>query len=160
MDSLAGHLLVAPPHERDLDFIRTVIILIQQSEDQAVGVVLNRPTTTTVRETWRYKRRCRYNGYLYSGGPIAGPLIALHTDEPLGEIEVLPGVYHSVQTKHLQQLVCGPTYPCKFFRSHVAWGPEQLDRFLAADPWQVVPATANHVFHTGPGLWEEVSKVA
>ena len=55
MKSLAGHLLIAPQQERDLDFMRTVILLIQHSEEQAFGVVLNRPTTTTARQTWRGK---------------------------------------------------------------------------------------------------------
>ena len=61
MKSLAGHLLIAPQHERDLDFIRTVILLIQHSEEQALGVVLNRPTTTTVRQVWRYDPSNRHS---------------------------------------------------------------------------------------------------
>ena len=55
MKSLAGHLLIAPSQERDPDFAGTVILLIQHSEEQAFGVVLNRPTTTTVREVWQGK---------------------------------------------------------------------------------------------------------
>jgi putative transcriptional regulator len=160
MNSLAGHLLIAPPHERDLDFIRTVILLIQHSEEQAVGVVLNRPTTITVKEAWRGKGRCQCDGNVYSGGPVAEPLMALHTDESLGEIEILSGVYYSAQVKHLQQVICGPTHPCKIFSSHCGWGPGELERFLATAPWQILPATPSHVFHDGPGLWEEVSKVA
>jgi putative AlgH/UPF0301 family transcriptional regulator len=85
--------------------------------------------------------------------------MALHTDQSVGEIEIVPGVFYSVQIKHLKYLLCRPTQPFKLFRSHVGWGPEQLDRFLAAEPWQVLPATSSHVFHAGPGLWEEVSKL-
>ena len=55
MKALLGHLLIAPQHERDLDFVGTVILLIQHSEEQAFGVVLNRPTTTTVQQAWRGK---------------------------------------------------------------------------------------------------------
>ena len=160
MTSLAGHLLIAPQDERDLDFIRTVILLIQQSEEQAFGVVLNRPTTTTVHQAWRRQSRCKRDEFVYSGGPVSSPLMALHTDPSLGEIEVLPGVYYSVQKKRLEQLVRYPNHPLKLFQSHVGWGPGQLERFVEDGPWRILPATGEHVFHAGPSLWEEVSKLA
>ncbi len=50
MKSLTGQLLVAPQEERDLDFIGTVILLVQHSEEQAFGLVLNRPTSRTVKQ--------------------------------------------------------------------------------------------------------------
>ena len=94
MKPLVGHLLITPPEMRDLDFVGTVILLIQHSEEQAFGVVLNQPTTTTMRQAWR--GRCQRDGFLYSGGPVSGPLLTLHTNQALGEIEVLPGVYYFV----------------------------------------------------------------
>ena len=69
MKSLAGHLLIAPPEGRDLDFIGTVIFLIQYSEEQAFGVVLNRPTSKTVAKTLGGKKRCECQQPIYSGGP-------------------------------------------------------------------------------------------
>ena len=156
MKSFAGHILVAPPQERDLDFIGTVVLLIQHSEEQAFGAVLNRPTTTTVRNAWQGKSRCQRDEFVYSGGPVSGPLMALHTESFLGEIEVLPGVFYSVQTKQLAQLIRYPNHPLKIFQSHVGWGPGQLERFLENDPWRILPATAEHVFHAGPKLWESV----
>lgn len=59
MKTLQGHLLIAPLQKRDLDFIRAVILLIQHSEEQAFGVVLNRPSTTTLRQAWRWKRTAK-----------------------------------------------------------------------------------------------------
>ena len=136
MKSLTGHLLIAPPQEPDPDFVRTVILLVQHSEEQAFGVVLNRPTATTVRQAWQGKSPCQCDEVVYSGGPVSGPLLALHTDPSLGEIEVLPGVYYSVQKRHLEQLVGYPRHPLKVFHSHVGWGPEQLERFLEDGPWR------------------------
>jgi putative transcriptional regulator len=158
MQTLLGHLLIAPPQERDRDFIGAVILLIQQSEEQAFGVVLNRPTTTTLREV--LGGRCQSDAPVYAGGPVSGPLLALHADGSLGEIEILPGVYYSVQKRQLEQLVRSTGHPLKVFDSHVGWGPDQLERFLEDGPWRIVPATAEQVFHAGPNLWEEVSKLA
>jgi putative transcriptional regulator len=89
--------------------------------------------------------------------PVSGPLLALHADPSLGEIEVLPGVYYSVQKRQLEQLVRNPSHPLKIFQSHVGWGPDQLERFLKDGPWRILRATAKHVFHIGPNLWKEVS---
>jgi putative transcriptional regulator len=157
MKTLLGHLLAAPQQERDPDFVGTVILLIQHSEDQAFGVVLNRPTTATVREAWRGKSPCQCEGMVYSGGPVPGPFMALHTDPSLGEIEVLPGLYYSVQKKQLEQLVSRPTHPLRIFDSHVGWGPGQMEQFLETGHWRTIPATLEHVFYTQPNLWEELS---
>ena len=157
--TLQGHLLIAPPQERDLDFIRSVILLIQHSEEQAFGVVLNRPSTTTVRQVWR--GRCQYgDDLLYSGGPVSGPLMALHTDPFLGEIEVVPGVFYSVQIGRLKELFDTQGHLVKVFQSHVGWGPGQLEQFLEDGHWRIMPATADHAFSVGTNLWEEVSKLA
>jgi len=161
MKTLQGHLLIAPPHERDLDFIRTVILLIQHSEEQAFGVVLNRPSTTTVRQAWRGGGGLRSDDeFVYSGGPVSGPLMALHTDPSLGEIEILPGVFYSVEKRRLKDLFYAKTHPTKVFHSHVGWGLEQLERFLDDGPWRILPATAEHVFSVATNLWDEVSKLA
>jgi putative transcriptional regulator len=161
MKTLQGHLLIAPPQERDLDFIRTVILLIQHSEEQAFGVVLNRPSTTTVRQAWRGGGGLRRDDeFVYSGGPVSGPLMALHTDPSLGEIEVLPGVYYSVKKRRLKELFDAKKHPMKVFQSHVGWGPDQLVRFLDDGPWRILPAAAEIVFSVGTNLWEEVSKLA
>ncbi len=161
MTTLQGNLLIAPPEERDLDFIRTVILLIQHSEEQAFGVVLNRPSTTTVRQAWRGGGGLRSDDeFVYSGGPVSGPLMALHTDPFLGEIEVLPGVFYSVEKRRLKKLLDAKRHPLKVFQSHVGWGPSQLERFLEDGPWRILPATAEHIFSVGTNLWEEDSTLA
>ena len=160
MKSLAGHLLIAPPEERDLDFIGTVILLIQHSEEQAFGVVLNRPTSKTVVKVWKGKKRWKCDQPVYSGGPVAGPLMALHTDTFLGEIEVLPSVYYSVQKGHLEWLIQHPTGPFKIFTSHIDWGPGQLERFLEAGPRRMLPATRDYVFDVEADFWGRMSKLA
>ena len=85
--------------------------------------------------------------------------MALHTDAALGELEVLPGVHYSVRQANLEHLVRYPKHPFKMFRSHVGWGPGGLERFVAQGPWTVVPATMEHVFHAGPGLWESLQRL-
>lgn len=159
MKSLAGYLLIAPPQERDLDFIGTVILVIQHSEEQAFGVVLNRPTEKSVEKVWKEKKRWKCDQPVYCGGPVASPLMALHTEAAIGEIEVLLGVYCSMQKGVLEWLIQHPTGPFKIFSSHVGWGPHQLERFVEAGPWQILPASREHVFDAEANLWGRMSKL-
>ena len=52
MDSLQGHFFVASPHLPDSNFYRTVVLMVQHDEQGALGLVLNRPTDTTVAQLW------------------------------------------------------------------------------------------------------------
>ena len=45
-DALKGSLLVATPTLLDPNFRRTVVLLLEHTEEGAVGVVLNRPSET------------------------------------------------------------------------------------------------------------------
>ncbi len=162
MESLQGKLLVAPPSELDPDFFNTVILLIQHSQQQAVGVVLNRRTDVPIKQLWKsvIKRRCDLDRYVNCGGPVPGPPMVLHTHQPLSEIEVLPGVYYGVKKKTLEQLGQQPDVRMKVFDSHAGWGPGQLEDQIDQGSWQVTPATVQRVFHDEESLWEEVVKRA
>src|SRR5882757_9691563 len=48
MDSARGQLLIAGPALLDPNFWRTVVLVVEHNEEGALGVVLNRPSETTV----------------------------------------------------------------------------------------------------------------
>ena len=50
MESLRGALLVAAPSLLDPNFQRTVVLVTEHTDEGAMGLVLNRPTETTVAE--------------------------------------------------------------------------------------------------------------
>src|SRR5437667_5917864 len=50
MESLAGQLLIASPAILDPNFRRTVVFLTAHTGEGAVGLILNRPSETTVGE--------------------------------------------------------------------------------------------------------------
>ena len=65
MDSMRGQLLIAGPSLLDPNFFRTVVLVIEHSDEGALGLVLNRPSETSVgdavdelEELLRSRTRC------------------------------------------------------------------------------------------------------
>lgn len=161
MKSLQGQLLVASPHLEDPNFVRTVVLLIQHSEEGAFGVVLNRALSKTVQELWADvgEEPCDNTHPLYLGGPVEGPLLALHAREEWGEVEILPGVYFSAQKDHLEKLVAENDDQCLLFVGYSGWGGGQLEGELEQGAWFTTPAKAEYVFHPDAAeLWKAVSR--
>lgn len=160
MDSLKGHLLVASPHLLDPNFVRTVVLLIQHTDEGAFGVVLNRPTQSTVREVWSElgAGACDDQRNVNLGGPVSGPLLALHANEMLSEMEIVPGVHFAAQREHLEKLVAKHAAPFRLFVGHSGWGSGQLERELKEGSWLTAPASAEYVFFDEGDLWKEVTQ--
>lgn len=158
MGSLAGHLLVAAPQLSDPNFVRTVVFLIQHTAEGALGLVLNRPTSKTVQELWKEigDAPCHSRRPVHLGGPVSGPLMAIHRNPELGELEVLPGVFFAAKKVNLDRLVAQQEHVFKLFVGHAGWGPGQLDGELEVGAWFTQEATAEHVFYEGDDLWEQV----
>src|SRR4051794_21518657 len=97
MDNLTGHFLVASPHLGDPNFFRSVVLVIRHDEEGAFGVVLNRPLPSTVGEIWKALGASGIENEqpIYLGGPVTGPLLAVHGDVERSEGEVLDDVYYA-----------------------------------------------------------------
>lgn len=158
--SLRGHFLVASPHLLDPNFVQTVVLLIQHNDEGALGVVLNRSTEKTVQELWEeiHEGHCENQLLLNLGGPVSGPLIALHTDAELGEMEVVPGLFFSADKGHLERLVDKAPLRMKMFIGHSGWGGGQLENELAQGAWFTAPASLEEVFREEQELWRSVSR--
>ena len=160
MKSLQGQLLIASPQLLDPNFVKTVVLLIQHSDQGALGVVLNRPTSKKLKELWEEvgKAPCKCNQNVCLGGPVAGPLVAVHTNQFFAETEILPGVFFAVKKEFLDGLVLQQDDPLKIFFGHAGWGPGQLDEEIQAGGWLAIPANAEYIFYRGDDLWERTSK--
>jgi putative transcriptional regulator len=160
MHSLQGQLLVASPHLGESPFSQTVVLMLHHSEEGAFGVVLNRPIEQSVKSLWDQvsEKPCACERPLHMGGPVSGPLMALHREASLAEMEVeVPGgVYVAASREHLEQLVSEATQPCRIFVGHAGWTAGQLEKELEAGVWMIAPATAEQVFEEDENLWNNV----
>ena len=159
MGSLQSHLLVAVPHLPDSNFYRSVVLLIHHDEEGAYGVILNRPSEIRLKDVWEQiaNRPCHSSCPIYVGGPVEGPLIALHTDERLAESTVLPGLHVSTQRDSLNAIVEKDDSPFRLFSGYAGWGQGQLESELAAGGWLSMPASLDLVFANVDDLWRRVA---
>jgi len=158
--SLQGHLLVASPQLLDPNFLRSVILVVQHNDEGALGVTLNRKTDALLKQVWGQVSTspCASEESLFLGGPCQGPLLAIHLDESLANIEILPGVYYTAESEKLEQLVADKDKLARFFAGYAGWGAGQLEKELSEGAWQTLPAGEEYVFHTGDDLWQTLRK--
>src|SRR5213595_3155177 len=71
MDSVRGQLLIAGPTLLDPNVWRTVVLLVEHTEDGALGLVLNRPSETTVGDAApQLEELVDLGEHLFIGGPV------------------------------------------------------------------------------------------
>ena len=158
MESLRGHLLIASPELLDPNFARTVVLMIEHNEEGALGLILNRPTNTKLQAVWSQvsPTPCPLDDLLFLGGPVPGPLLALHTASEISEHEVVPGVFFNAEQQTLQHLVNDAEQDVRFFANHSGWAAGQLEGELEMGGWLTLPARQEHVFAQADKLWETV----
>ena len=166
LNNSQGLLLVASPKLTDPNFFRSVVLIIQHNDEGALGLVLNRPLETTISEAWEQVNddQCSVEGVLHHGGPCEGPLMVVHTDRALSEVEVRPGLYFSTQRDAVERLVSLNNCPMRFFVGYAGWGPGQLEGEMEEGAWLTVQASGDEVFGDSSELWrgvmEAVSRAA
>ncbi|MFZ5829858.1 MAG: YqgE/AlgH family protein [Planctomycetota bacterium] len=160
MQSLKAHFLVASPHLEDPNFVRSVVLLFEHTNNGAWGVVVNRPINKTISELWKEvgAEPCESVHPVHLGGPVPGPLHSLHTIALLGEEEILPGLFLSRERPNLDKLVARPDEPLKIFLGHSGWGPGQLERELREGAWFTAPADRDAALTLEINLWQRICK--
>jgi putative transcriptional regulator len=160
MNSLKGHFLLASSSLLDPNFAQSVVLMVKHDEQGAIGLVLNRALKTTVKEACEQALElgCEAEGYLYQGGPCEGLLMALHTHESAGQIEVLDGVYFSSDRDDIEWLLRQNEGELRFFVGYSGWGPGQLESEMESGSWVILPAKRSQIF--GQADWSKLIRVA
>jgi putative transcriptional regulator len=160
---LAPGFLVAFPHLLDPNFRQSVVLLLQQGAEGAMGVVVNRESPLLLAEL------CRDHEIEYTGEPgrkvrAGGPVnpehgLVLYGDEhrDLEGQQVLEGLWVSASKEALTQLCSLDRGRFHCYSGHAGWGPGQLEREIGEGTWVVAPATAKTVLDTPP---EQIWSVA
>jgi putative transcriptional regulator len=160
MKSLTAHFLIASSELADPNFFRAVVLVFRHNEEGAAGVIINRRMGATIKQIWEQvsESPCQCDAPLYMGGPVEGPLMALHADTAFSEMMILPDVHVSTGRDMLEKLVERDEPPLRFFVGYAGWGEGQLERELRDGSWLVAPATAEQIFGEIEELWERLTR--
>jgi putative transcriptional regulator len=161
MSSYKGHFLLARPYLTDPNFHQTVVLILEHNSDGAAGIVINRPTDTTIERISKeaFEEVFDWEKPIGMGGPVSGPLMALHERPDLADHEVVEGVYHTTDAVKLTLLAHGRVEPSRFLANYAGWGPGQLEHEMAEASWLAVPATKSLIFCDDvTELWQTLSR--
>jgi putative transcriptional regulator len=160
MESARGQLLIAGPALLDRNFWRTVVLVVEHTEEGALGLVLNRPSDTSIAEAVpQLEELLEPDDLLFLGGPVQpSSVIVLAQFEDPGDAALLAfddvGVLGTASAP--EELVTGVSTG-RAFVGHAGWGPGQLDSELERGDWILEPARRQDAFSAEPEeLWAEV----
>ena len=161
MEFLKGQLLVASDDLVDPNFARSVLLMLDHGEEGATGLVLNRQTGVTLVEVAGqvFEVAIDWPKPIHLGGPVPGPLLALHGVADLSDREILAGVHCSGSAENLLELARLREEPSLFLANYSGWGPGQLEAEIAEGSWLIWPASSSLILLSSPvGLWELVQR--
>ena len=156
---LTGHFLVASRYLRDPNFAQSVVLMIHHNEQGAMGVVINRPSDKTIQEVWELigNEPCERDDFIFVGGPVPGPIVALHPIEEFSQHEVLDGLYVATNKDSLDVIVRRKNTPLRLYSGHAGWGSGQLEGEMEAGGWLWTRATFDDVFADHETIWKTVT---
>ena len=154
--SLAPSLLVAVPQLVDPNFRKSVVLLLQQTNEGALGVVVNHESPLLLSDL------CRDHEISYRGDPEkrvrrGGPVQPEHGlviygpeyDDPEGRA-VSDGLYVSASRATLGRLCNLPDVRFHCYAGYAGWGPEQLEREIKDGSWILAPVDPILVLDSPP----------
>jgi putative transcriptional regulator len=158
-DALKGSLLVATPTLLDPNFRRTVVLLLEHTEEGAVGVVLNRPSETpTGQAIPDLAEVVADDDPVFIGGPVSpGSVIALGDHREADGLDAVCGTVAAVEFGTSPQELAEQVIRVRAFAGYAGWGSGQLEGEIEEEAWITAAALADDVFTPDPdGLWSQV----
>lgn len=161
LSTLQGRLLVATPGLGDLNFDRTVVLVLEAGPDGAVGVVLNRPSEIDVGLPLpEWARLAGDPRKIFFGGPVAqgavlglarGPIDGAEGWAPL--LDGLGTLDLSTTPEDLDIVV----EQLRIFTGYAGWGEGQLENEIDGGAWFVADGSPDDAFTDRPeALWADV----
>ena len=136
-----GKILISEPFLRDVTFGRSVILLIDHTEEGSMGLVINKQLPLLLNDIimeFKYIDEIP----LYKGGPIAtDTLFYLHTlaDIP-GAISICKGLYLNGDFEEIKRYILQGnkiSEHIRFFLGYSGWESEQLSNEIRENTWLV-----------------------
>lgn len=160
MDSLRGQLLLAEPMLADPNFRRTVVLVTEHTRQGAMGLVLNRPSTTTVGEVApELEPLADGEERIFLGGPVqpGAVMVLARFDDPGGAGMLVTGDVGFLSVGADLEKAATATRRARVYAGYAGWGPGQLEAELEEEGWIVAQPVPEDLFSEQPErLWSAV----
>lgn len=154
-------LLVATP-ELGAGYSRTVLIATRVAQGGHVGVILNRPTRTSLAAMFPdHAPSKRVVEPLHFGGPVGidavFALVRTDTSPGNGSLQLAPDLFLATAGTVIDRVIEQHPDRARFYVGLVVWEPGELAAEVASGFWFVRPVDADVVFRTPTAdLWEDL----
>ncbi|WP_308743834.1 YqgE/AlgH family protein [uncultured Bacteroides sp.] len=136
-----GKILISEPFLRDATFGRSVILLVDHTEEGSMGLVVNKPLPLLLNDIimeFKYLDEIP----LYKGGPVAtDTLFYLHTlAEVSGSISISKGLYLNGDFNEIKKYILQGnkiSEHIRFFLGYSGWESNQLHNEIKENTWLV-----------------------
>jgi len=157
-----GALLVATPRLKDPNFDRTVVMLLDHTDEGAIGVVLNRPSQLAVAEALpAWSGHAAEPAVVFVGGPVA-PASAICLAQAPEDLDsegwqpLFDGLGTVDVTRTPEDMAAG-IGGLRVFAGYAGWAPGQLEGEIEAGAWIVAPGGRDDAISAEPSaLWRDV----
>lgn len=155
-DVTPGSLLVASPALFDTPFQKAVVLILQSNQNGTFGVVLNRPADEKIKFAWHEMTGSNDgDGNIVQGGPIGGPVFAIHQHHSIAEMEMPGGIFVTAQSDKFQELVEQADSRYRIVFGVAGWQQSQLVDELDLGLWYSIDGDAEQIFDDPDWMWEK-----
>ncbi len=160
--STAGRLLVAEPMLGDPNFDRTVVLVVEHTDEGALGLVLNRPTELLVADAIPpWADLATEPSVLHVGGPVeerSGWCLArVRRPQDTDGFVPVRGDLGLLDLDRDPVLAAVDVTAARLFAGYSGWGAGQLEEELAVDAWFVLDAEPDDPFlPDSAALWKRI----
>jgi putative transcriptional regulator len=158
-DSLRGKLLIASPALLDPNFARTVVFITEHNDDGAMGIVLNRPSESSVESVVPPLAEIAGGEPIYVGGPVQAEALVLLADFSNADAAawiVVADVGLASADVDLDELA-DAVRRGRVYAGYSGWGEGQLEAEIEIDSWIVEAPLPAELFPEDPAtLWSDV----
>jgi len=155
MESLQGNFLIATNKMADPRFQEQVILICSHSEDGALGLTVNRPTSHSLDEVFKSANMSvNIDAFppIYLGGPVEqeSAFFLYSSDYEAQEyVAVTPEINMSREAGILKDIGLGRgPRDFLFILGYAGWASGQLEAELALNGWLTLPASYPILFNT------------
>lgn len=148
--------MIATPALQNTPFQRAVVLVLQNTIEGTFGVTLNRPANQEMRSAWEELTGSDSPATnIVQGGPIGGPVLALHQQSKIAEHQVAQDVFVSAASEDFMERIDLNDQDYRIVFGVAGWKNDQLAREIHDGYWYRLDQASDHIFDDAGNMWEE-----